>query len=266
MKFCLKARQEESYLKKANEIKFEYRDRKGIQEYYDKYHTTIILVHRFTDEDIDWKEIEQLRILTKDNLILCTDNMLDCADAKDYNCRFYFDNEICSMYQLRAIVEIGVCYIRLGAPLFFKLDKVKAITDIPIRAIPNISYYDNIYRKNGVSGTWIRPEDVEAYEQYIDVLEFADCDKDKEQAMYRIYAEEHEWPGPLSLLVSGLRYDGMNRMIPPEISQKRMNCGQRCIEQGVCRICYNMLELADVDKMREYRDTVYPDGVHLNKN
>ena len=90
-----------------------------------------------------------------------------------------------------ALKELGACYIKLDAPLFFNLPKVKKI-GIPIRAVPNVAYDDNIDRIDGVCGTWIRPEDIDAYGQYIDTVEFGDCDQKKEQAMYRIYAEDKE--------------------------------------------------------------------------
>lgn len=115
--------------------------------------------------------------------------------------------------------------------------------------IPNICYYDGIPRDNGVSGGWVRPEDVEAYEEYIDAFEFADCDKEREQALYRIY-KFGEWPGELEILISDLNYEGTNRMIDPEFSRRRMNCEQKCEELGICRMCYHMLKLANPDKLK----------------
>lgn len=86
---------------------------------------------------------------------------------------------------------MGACYVRLDAPLFFDLPNVKKI-GIPIRAVPNVAYNDGLDRTDGVCGTWIRPEDLEAYGEYIDAVEFEDSDLKKEQAMYRIYAEDKE--------------------------------------------------------------------------
>jgi hypothetical protein len=51
---------------------------------------------------------------------------------------------------------------------------------IKLRVVPNISYYAFIPRDNGVCGSWIRPEDLELYEPYIETIEFEDCDIKKE--------------------------------------------------------------------------------------
>jgi hypothetical protein len=39
-------------------------------------------------------------------------------------------------------------------------------------------------------------------------------------------------------------------MLNPEYTMKRMNCGMICAE-GKCSICYNLLDLATEEKMRE---------------
>jgi hypothetical protein len=80
--------------------------------------------------------------------------------------------------------------VRLGAPLFFDLPNVTRITgQTPIRAVANVAWYDFDPCDDPKVGTWIRPEDIGLYENYISVIEFEDCDNRKEQALYRIYAE-----------------------------------------------------------------------------
>ena len=46
--------------------------------------------------------------------------------------------------------------------------------------MPNVAYYAFIPREDGVCGSWIRPEDLNLYEPFIDVIEFEDCDVKKE--------------------------------------------------------------------------------------
>lgn len=73
-------------------------------------------------------------------------------------------------------------------------------------------------------GAWFRPEDLYKIEA-IDVCEFFHKDNRDEQALYRIYAENHEWPGELNLIIKDIEdKDILNRMLPPEFQEKRSNC------------------------------------------
>ena len=71
MKYCVSSRVGKSTLKKANEIKFAYRDRKAIPDYFEEYpEADIILQCSFLD-DVDWEEIKTLNILGRGHFILC---------------------------------------------------------------------------------------------------------------------------------------------------------------------------------------------------
>ena len=84
-------------------------------------------------------------------------------------------------------------------------------------------------------------------------IEFKDCDTKKEQALYRLYAEQKAWPGELSMIITNLDHDGLNRLISSEASLKRMNCGQSCMRpNGTCKLCYRMLDLANKELLQEY--------------
>ena len=146
---------------------------------------------------------------------------------------------------------MGACYARLDAPLFFDLPRVKEV-GVPIRIVPNVAYIDGLDRIDGVCGTWVRPEDMDAYAEYVDAVEFEDCDQKKEAAMYRIYAEDKNWPTDLGLLITNLNHTGTNRMIRSDASQSRISCGQRCQENNSCRLCYRMLDIANPDMVKKY--------------
>lgn len=84
------------------------------------------------------------------------------------------------------------------------------------------------------------------------VAEFEDCDQKKEQAMYRIYAEDKSWPTDLGLLITNFNHPGVNRMIGSEYSSRRLDCGQRCQEGNGCQICYRLLTLANPKLIKDY--------------
>lgn len=256
MRYCLRSRQTNEYLQKADEIKVEYRDRRSIPDLAEKYpNKTIILMHTLNDPELEWRDILNYDILTKRRFVLCLSNVEDCKKARVNNIPFYFGYPVTSWDELRMLKHLGVVYVRLGAPLFFELDKVAKL-NIPIRIVPNIAYNDGFPREDGVCGTWVRPEDIDAYGEYTDVVEFEDCDLKKEQAMFRLYAEQKAWPGDLGFIITGLNHLGVNRMIDPEMSQKRITCGQRCKEFSACKICYRMLDMADPNLLQEYQEKV----------
>ena len=147
-----------------------------------------------------------------------------------------------------------MCYVILGAPLFFQQDLV-ARYNIPVRTTPNIAHYNYLPHKDGVNGTWIRPEDVSAYEPTITTIEFEGLERqEQEQALYRIYAKDKAWPGKLDMIVQNLGAAPTNRMIPEDLAQIRRNCGQKCAALGTCQICYRYFSLADPEKLRPYMD------------
>lgn len=217
---------------------------KDIPDYGEKYPDATIILNTFTNEEIDWNTLVQYNALLKGRLVLEVNNYLEMMGCKEHNLKFYSVWPVCQWAEANNLKELGVCYILLSPPLTHMLDKVAEL-GIPVRFVPNVAYVGTFPHKNGVTGSWIRPEDVEAYGQYVDVLEFEDCDTKKEQALFRIY-KSGEWPGELEHLITNLNYKGTNRLIKSETSQRRMTCGQKCEEPNrYCHLCYSFLGLAD---------------------
>ena len=255
MKICMHNRQESKYLNLADEIKIGFNDRKSLPDMFEKYPEKIFILELYSDSEIDWDEMKEYNILSREHLIFCIANKEQMNRCKEIEAKFYFGYPISNFYDLRAAIANGVVYVRLDSPIFFQLDRVKKL-GVPVRAVPNVAYLDFIPRPEGVCGTWIRPEDLEDYEKYIDVIEFEDCDERKEQALYRIYIEQKEWPGELNDIITNFNYKGTNRMIPPHVfGARRIKCGQKCQETDKCKICYRFLDLANPELFSGYRDT-----------
>jgi hypothetical protein len=250
MKFCLNSRQSNEYLKKADEIRFEFGDREVIPDYAEKYPKATLILNLDLYEEADWKELSNYNILAKNKLILCIQDIMDAELAKNNEIKFYFDYPVTTFYELNSMKNLGVSYVKIGIPLFFQMDKVKNI-GVPIRVTPNVAYSDGFPREDGVCGQWIRPENMDDYDEYIDVIDFEQCNLRQEQAMFRIYAEQKEWPGELGTIITNLNYPGVNRLIPPDATKRRLNCGQRC-QYGPCKLCYHLLDLADPEKLKAY--------------
>ncbi len=262
MKFSMSSRQTAEYLQKADEIKVQWRDRNIIPDLFEKYpDATINLTRYFQDsqEEIDWKQISTYNILSKGKFVLGLTMTSEMIEARANNYKFYYLSAIRTFQELNEVADFGVCRIRLGAPLFFQLDKVRKVYSGPIYAIANMASNDSVFEhKEGVTGLWIRPEDVPTYEPYIELIEFIGNQK-QEQALYRIYAEQHAWSGDLGMLVQDLNYPCTNRMVSPELAETRLNCGQKCQENGRCHLCYRMFDLANPEKIRNYLESMKQD-------
>lgn len=251
MKYCLSSRQTNEYLMKADEIKVKYRDRDIIYDFSQKYpHATFILEMPFDGTGVNWAEIERYARVTEGRLIICLANLHDISHCQQLNVKYYYGFPVGSFYELQGLKNLGVCYLRLSAPAFFKLNKVAKL-NIPVRIVPNVAFDSYFPHADGVCGQWVRPEDLELYEKYASVVEFEDADLTKERALYRIYHDDKMWPDDLNLL-----FTNFNRSItnPPGSSEiiagRRMQCGQSCQEDGICKLCeiYFNLDLGDAYK------------------
>lgn len=248
MKYCLSSRQTPEYLKQCDEIRVLSRDINQIYDLLDLYPEKNIVYNLENLDDLK-ATLEELAKLSQGRITLALYNLKDIDFCKQYNFPYFSIHPCKSLSQISALKALGVNQVLIDEPLTHMLHKVKLL-NIPIRAIPVYSYLDGFPRDDGVCGNWFRPEDVEAYSLYIDTIEFGYQPEKREQALFRIYAKEHEWPGELGRLVSDLNYVGINRMLNPEYTMKRMNCGMICAESK-CSICYNLLDLATEEKMRE---------------
>ena len=253
MKCCLNNNLTKDYLLKADQIKVPYKDRHKIIDYVEKYQNkTIILDLKNYNGIIEWDDIKRYKTITQNNFIIALNNLIYSNYCKDNNIKFYWNSPINNFYDLQALKHLGAEYALIDSPLVQNIENAAKV-GIKLRVVPNISYYAYIPREDGVCGSWIRPEDLELYENYIDVIEFEDCDTKKESALFRIYCEQKSWPGDLGVLITNLNYLGVNRMIPREMTEKRMNCGQRCMQGSTCQLCYRYLKLANPNLLKDFK-------------
>lgn len=255
MKYCVSSRVNSATIQKADEIKFQFRDRKIIPNFFEKFPEKDMILYCTRDDEIDWDELKNYNILGRGKFVVAFATTEDVAKAKQFGYRCFYGFPITSMFELNAIANLGVDYVKIGIPLFFDMDMVRSV-GIPVRVVPNVAYDDGLPRTSGIHGKWIRPEDIETiYGDYVDVVEFEGIKPDKEELLYRVYAEDHEWRRELNFIIINLNYNGNNRMIISDEIKKRLNCGQRC-ERGKCHTCERVFDLANPDMIREYKEKV----------
>lgn len=258
MNYCLSAQVGPEYMAKAQEIRVKYKHLDTLLDIYEINPEASIILTITSKEDkssIRWEDIKKYNKMWQNKVIIETDSF-DIMDAcKLFDIKFFYAIPINTFTELKALIDYGCCDVKIDEPLTHMLDKLEKF-DITIRMSPNIAYYAHIPRKNGVIGSWVRPEDTKVYEEFVDIFEFEDCDAKKERALYRVYAEQQSWLGSLNDLITNLNYPGDSKLVPDDFGIIRMYCGQRCASGSNCSACYRILDLAQPNKIRNLIDNL----------
>ena len=130
---------------------------------------------------------------------------------------------------------------------------------------PVIVYDGPIKHTNPLHGQWVRPEDVEYYEEGIEVFDLFEKDLRREAYVLNLYLKQ-DYNGNLNLLFFNLGEIGaVNNKLIYNIGKERCNCRQRCESAHTCHLCdravrlphlqYKVLEKEKVlkEKMDEYQ-------------
>lgn len=207
-----------------------------------------ILDNNLTEKD--WEQVKQYYIMTKGKLKVCLTNM-NYNYCLQNSIPFFFSNAISDAYALNALIDLGICAARITGELAHNIDYLDTL-DIEIRVWPNKAC--NPFGYEPIVGGWFRPEDLWNITA-IDVCEFDASSIREEQALYRIYAEQHAWPGELYMLVKDITDKTIvNRMIPPEFQERRSNCRMRCQSGGHCHFCKAITYLANPNLLRPVKE------------
>lgn len=191
-------------------------------------------------ENVDWGELKVFN--TKIDLVLAIEDLHIAKQCKHDRFKFFWAYPITSYYELKGVLALGVSEVLLGAPLYFDLT-LSDLKDVKVRLVANLCYDDYIPRENGICGTYVRPEDVKTYEQYVNTLEFRTDGLTQEATLLEIY-KRGTWGGNLNLLLTNLNCDVDNRVIPDEFAPARIQCRQSCMRTGGCHLCETSIKFS----------------------
>lgn len=220
------------------------------------------LIHEVNDEPT-WEYLSMInKKLNETNrrLIISTLHTKIAQEAKENGLAFYFSFAITTFADLQTANELGACCALISAPIFFEQDKLEKFS-IPLRYRANIAYsgYLTTSRVNA-NAAFIRPDDVEFYDNDTTTIEFGASSSEQEEVLYRLYKYDKTWPGDLNMVITTLNVEPapMNRMIGSDFAKHRLNCGQRCVEGNAlqCHLCHNQMSLAVPSKIKNYIDNV----------
>lgn len=255
MKYSVSARQSDKCLHLADEIVFQYKDREALLDYEDRglQDKDIVIVLSKEDGEIDWTFINMIN--DKFNLTLALNDLSIYKQFHKYNIPFYWNYAVTTYGDLYSLLEFGVNQVLITAPLTFDLIYLKVLLvkygDIKLRMVANWAYENYIPRVNGITGTYVRPEDIPLYDNYITTMEFYSDNLAMEARLLSIYKEDKQWPGNLNILIHNLNVNIDNRAIPEEFAQNRINCKQKCMRDSNCHLCNNIFNyVRTVDRSR----------------
>ena len=165
---------------------------------------------------------------------------------KDYPIRYFFFDMVTDWDTLLGYMDYHPSDMFIAEALGFELNKVAEILhkhNIRIRTYANVAQ-SSWKQTPALKKFFIRPDDVDRYEPYIDVIEFFGKENSKE-TLYRIYAKEKKWFGPLKEVILDFNSDIDSRYIIPIFAQKRLSCGRRCMKGKTCHVCEAIERLSE---------------------
>ncbi len=178
-----------------------------------------------------------------------TKKIIEALITDEVKIPYFFELPATSWDTLQGYLDLGVSDVYIAEELGFSMAAVSRVCKergCQVRCYPNVA-------QSSWTGTpamkkfFIRPEDVKRYEEYVDVLEIWGRSESLE-TMYRIYAKDQRWAGPLKELITSFdpSIDVNNACIDHWFAMRRMSCDKRCNKGYYCDTCNAIVKLANV--------------------
>lgn len=170
------------------------------------------------------------------------------VDAELEGVRFFFPYGYAnaeSLDMLNVLCEKGVSDVYVSGELGFQMKNARDIADrygVKLRMVPNIAQisgftFAHTQKDGNLTAFWVRPEDLDLYEPYIDVVEFM-CIDEKQKVFYEIYFQDRRWIGNVDTIIAGVE-DVSNRGLISLFTEARLNCGKKCLLDR-CHNCHRL--------------------------
>lgn len=252
MKYMVSCRQPKSAIRQADEVRVDYRDIDILPDFIEGYQDKEFIIYVPREQECEFKKFEKYRDLL--NITFAIEDLYSCSVYKEHRWPYFWSYPISSFYELQGALYLGVSQVLIDVPLCFDLESVKyncETKNVKIRMVLNNCYNSYMPRENGIYGSYVRPEDVDFYSNWIDTGEFYAEGLQQERTLLKIY-QSKEWKGNLNLLLHNLNYDIDNRGFTPEFAARRVSCRQRCMNNPLsCHFChttYNLITTIDRNK------------------
>ena len=157
---------------------------------------------------------------------------------KDAGLPFYINTPVDNLDTLRYLIDLGVSDVYIANEMGFNLKKVSEFchnNGVKVRVYPNVAQSGiNTYTMDSITKFFIRPDDISAYEEYVDVFEFFG-NLVSQDVLYDIYSDGR-WQGDLNDLILDLNKEINCMNLFPDFGEHRIKCEKRCMIDK-CNYC-----------------------------
>ena len=254
MKYCTLYNNTSHIIDEIDEIIIYFDKNKILNLFTDfipKHQSQRVIIELRDSYEENLEALKKISIIHKENPELKFDLLVNNFEQdfinllKNSNIKYFFHTYVNNWDTFKGLIALGASDIYIVENMGFELDKISKIAhnnNIKIRVFPNVaqsSWNDtqDIYK------FFIRPEDIDIYEKYVDVYEFYGNSK-KTEIYYNIYKNNKKWFGNLKEIIIGMNSDLDSRYIIPRFADKRSRCGKECFKGGKCKICDRIIELS----------------------
>jgi len=255
MKYSAKFNRNFRHLKDIDEVILPFKAEGGDLAIFipDTFNKSQRIVIKMTGEDVIMAAVPSIEKLRHDGW-----NIAMKISFSDYEhlylplgVPYFFMEYPRNLEEVYTQAECGVSDIYITESLGFCMKAIKSIKEyynVQIRVIPNIAQCTPAARNiiSPMQKFFIRPEDTEMYEGYIDVFELAGgADNTRLSVVYDIYKQQ-QWMGNLNDLILDFGEDAEtypNLGMSPHFAEMRFNCGKNCLLHS-CNLCDELGHLA----------------------
>lgn len=262
MKSCINWRKSFNYMDEVDEYNIDFKDKKEkLLNFLDTFATGKQRVNIYISQSITENEINIILAIwemNKYNIAICIEpfpSEIIIEKIQTSKIPFYYISLINNWETLNAYIEKGVESVFIYGDLAFDLQKVKQFCKkhhVRIRCYPNICQYlwDN---SEGIKTFFIRPEDVDYYDDYIDILEFWNSEN-IQNPLYETYFHDKKWAGDLREIIQGLKFRvNSYYILGNQFAKYRTNCKRDCIKGSDCNLCQSIIDFANtIENSDEY--------------
>lgn len=259
MKYCVPYDRNFHYLNEIDEVIVPFNDSLDFfKRLIDKkriHHSRIIL--DIEDSMVfheDWKTyypvLKELKEKHEINYALRFDVYSDLfldfyEELKLLDIQFFFKTFVRDWDVFHGFIKLGVSDLYIVESLAFELNLLGPAAHakgISIRVFANVCQ-NSWSGGDSLKSFFIRPEDVEIYAPYVDIIELFEGNVNL-SILYKIYAKDKKWFGDLQDIITGLNQPLDSRRVLPFFAEMRVKCGKKCMKGNPCKICERIVSAA----------------------
>lgn len=223
----------------ADEIKCPYNQLGLIFPFMQEFPAKRINIIANSTANLDklYEQINLVKEATQNYTIECGDpSLLQIMLNKGYHA--YLATPVTDWETFLILKRLGVSDIYIDGPLGFSMNKIaRGKEDVKIRVSPSVSPNTVLSAESNLTSFFIRPEDLDLYDDYVDVIDFQTAKLEKENKLFDIYKRK-SFMFDLSLLIDNLNDSINNLYVTNDFGLERLNCHQICKIPGrFCPFC-----------------------------